>query len=85
VLTFAWMIVLMADESDRPAEPYWAERMRAAGYTVRVGTGTDGLPYYPAISYHDRSDESGPGRRLAEFVRRLRAFGSIFRRRIVPR
>jgi len=34
-------------------EPEWVHEMRAKGYTVRVGTGTRGLPYYPEASYHD--------------------------------
>jgi hypothetical protein len=73
----------MPDEADRPEEPYWVARLRAKGYTVRVGTDPTPLPVEP-------EDHFGPpylsdhGRRwrLQNILRKLWNAGRLFKRRI---
>jgi len=75
----------MAEETEHRPEPEWVEELRAAGYTVRVGTGTEGLGY-PKASYHDWPEPSVAfGQRVAEFVRKLFTAGASLRHRIVHR
>ena len=75
----------MSDETstNRPEEPYWAERMRAAGYTVRVGTGTEGIPFEPEVSFHPPAGERRRLRyKLREFVHELWNRGASLKHRI---
>ena len=82
----------MSDEPStaEPEVPEWVHEMRAKGYTVRVGTNTRGLPYYPEISYHDfESPRANLRRRFVEFVILLRSplsrrSGSTRSRRLGP-
>ena len=76
----------MSEAADHPEEPHWVAEMRAAGYTVRVGTGTRGLSYLPEVSFHDApGPRPGLRRRITDLVQRLWNHGAPFRRRIVHR
>jgi hypothetical protein len=71
------------DTSTNREEPYWVERMRAAGYTVRVGTGTDGLSFEPEVSFHPPPEERRKlAYRLREFLQDLWHRGAAFRYRV---
>lgn len=73
----------MTDEATTilPEEPEWVHEMRAKGYTVRVGTGTRGLPYHPDVSFHEIDEPPrGLRRRLVELVRNLWSHRATLRR-----
>jgi hypothetical protein len=78
----------MSDETNtnRPEEPYWAERMRAAGYPVRVGTDPRPLPYEPEISYHHLAKPHVRARwRVIEMAQDLWSYVAALKRRLVSR
>jgi hypothetical protein len=76
----------MTDETQNPDEPYWVPRMRAKGYTVRVGTNNEGIPFEPEVSFHPPARErSALRRRLNDIVQKLWNRGAPLVRRIVHR
>ena len=77
-----------AEEAAHPAEPYWVERMRQAGYTVRVGTDPRPLPYKPEVSFHDWPEGApeprmGMHERVLETIATLRRFVGTLKRRTI--
>ncbi|HET7228859.1 MAG TPA: hypothetical protein VFJ16_02520 [Longimicrobium sp.] len=76
----------MTDETQNPDEPYWVSRMRDAGYSVRVGTSNNGIPFEPEVSFRPPARErSALRRRLNGLVQKLWNRGAPLMRRIVHR
>jgi hypothetical protein len=74
----------MADEASPPAEPAWVERMRAAGYVVRTGTGTGGLSFEPEVDFSPpHQQRRGFRSRLSGAARKLWKLTGSFKRRII--
>jgi hypothetical protein len=70
----------MSEDTADPTVPDWVRRMRADGYTVRIGTGTGGLPYEPEVSFTPpRPPRRGIVRRLIAIARKRWQGGAVFK------
>lgn len=71
----------MSEHTDDPAVPDWVRRMRADGYTVRIGTGTGGIPFEPEVSFTPPYElRQGLRDRVIGIVRKLWKGGAVFKR-----
>lgn len=76
----------MTEPTNLPPEPYWVQRMRDAGYTVRVGTDPTPLSVEPEVWFNlPCESHRRRSRPLARIVGRLWNHGSPFKRRLASR
>lgn len=70
------------DEADQSAVPNWVARMRADGYTVRIGTDPTPLPIEPEIHFGPPYEvDNGLRERPTTIVQKLWNARRFFKRR----